>query len=160
MDHVAGYVRQAEIAPAVTVCELGVVDTQKVQDGRMQVVHVDRFVDGFPAEVVGGTVGHATFHTSAGQPHGEAVGVVIAAIVSLSAHESAAHLDHGRAAELGTANNQGLIEKPARFQILDQSRERLIGIATGFAVKLDIEVMVPGVALGVLDLHHANTTLH
>src|SRR5262249_8519395 len=37
----ARHVRQSEIAPAIPIGQLGVVDAEQVEDGGVQVVHVD-----------------------------------------------------------------------------------------------------------------------
>src|SRR6202043_2273971 len=103
VNHVPGHVGQPEIAAAVTVGQFGVIDAQQIQNCGVQVVHMDAFVDYFPAEIVRLPVDHSALHAAAGQPHGEAVRIVVAAVVHLAAHESAAHLDHGRPAELGAA---------------------------------------------------------
>ncbi len=38
LDHVAGHIRQTEIAPIVTIGEFGVVKSQQRQDGRVQIM--------------------------------------------------------------------------------------------------------------------------
>ena len=58
----------------------------------VQVVDVDPVLDDVEAEVVGLAERDARLDAAAGQPHGEGVGVVVAAVV--------AALDHRRAAEL------------------------------------------------------------
>ena len=59
---------------------------------------------GAEAEVVGAADGVAGFHAAAGHPHGEAGGVVVAAI---------AFLAHGGAAELAAPDDEGFIEQAA-----------------------------------------------
>ena len=41
LDDVAVDVRQAEVAPAVGVCQARVIDPQQMQQGRVEIVHVD-----------------------------------------------------------------------------------------------------------------------
>jgi hypothetical protein len=57
-----------------------VVEAQKVEDRGVQVVDVDRFLDGLEAELVGGAMDRSPLHAAAGQPGGEAVVVVVAAV--------------------------------------------------------------------------------
>jgi len=57
-----------------------VVEAQKVEDRGVQVVDVDRFLDGLEAELVGGAMNVAALHAAACQPGGEAVVVVVAAV--------------------------------------------------------------------------------
>src|SRR5579883_2990127 len=52
--------------------EAFVVDAQAVQNGGVQVVHVDRLVDHVVAEVVGLAVDLPSFDSAAGHPHGKA----------------------------------------------------------------------------------------
>ena len=47
------YIRQAEIAAGVAVGEAEVVDAEKVEDGGMEIVHVDFVLHGVVAELVG-----------------------------------------------------------------------------------------------------------
>ena len=56
-------------------------------------------------------------------------------------------------------HDDGFVEEAARFQVLDERREGLIRVVARLAVQLDIEVVVPRVALGVIDLHHAHAAL-
>ena len=78
--HPAVDVGQAEIAAGVAVGELFVVEAQQVQDRRVQIVDVDVVLDGREAELVGGAVDVAALHAAAGQPHREAVVIVVAAV--------------------------------------------------------------------------------
>src|SRR5580658_7644955 len=104
-------------------------------------MHMDGFVDGLPTEIVRRAVSHAALYASASQPDRKAVGIVIAAVVDLSAHETAAYFHHRRSAEFGAAHDEGFVEQAARFQILDQRGERLVGILTGLAVQFDVEMV-------------------
>jgi hypothetical protein len=53
-----------------------------MQNGGVQVVYVDRVLGGFEAEIVGGAVNHAWLYDASGQQVGEAVAVVVAAIMN------------------------------------------------------------------------------
>ena len=74
------HVGQAEVAAGVAVGELFVVEAQQVQDRGVQVVDVDLVLDRLEAELVGRAVDVAALDAAAGQPHGEAVVVVVAAV--------------------------------------------------------------------------------
>src|SRR5260370_2679625 len=125
----------------------------------MEVMDMHRLVDDLPAEVVGSAIGHSALDASAGQPNGESMRVVVAAVVRLAAHEAASHFYDGRPAEFGAAYNQRLVEEPPGFQVLDEGGKRLIRIVGVLAMQLNIKMMVPGIALGVVPLHHANAAL-
>ena len=74
-------VGETEISPAVAVGQFGVVDAHQIENGGVDVVHVDRLFDGLEAEVVGGSVGDAALYTTTGEERREGVNVVIAPLV-------------------------------------------------------------------------------
>ena len=74
------HVGQPEVAAGVAVGELLVVEAEEVQDRGVQVVDVDLLLDRLEAEFVGGAVDVAAAHAAAGQPHREAVVIVVAAV--------------------------------------------------------------------------------
>src|SRR5262245_19230720 len=125
MDYVSGDIGQAEISAAVMVSEPGMVNAQQVQNGRMQVVNVDRFVDHLESEIVGSAVDHPSFDASAGHPHCECERVVIAAVLK-SGSTVTSRFDHGRAAEFGTADHERIVKQAARFEVLDHGGEGLV----------------------------------
>src|SRR5260221_434204 len=77
---------------ALAVGEPLVVEAQEVQDGGVQVVHVDLVLHGLVAELVGRSEGVAGLDAGAGEPDGEAVGVVVAAGAVLLGVRGAAEL--------------------------------------------------------------------
>src|SRR5262249_10855006 len=79
IHHTATHIGQAEVAAAIALGQLLVVDAQQMEDGRVQVVNVNAILDGVHAELVGRPVGQAALDPSAGQEHREAGGVMIAA---------------------------------------------------------------------------------
>src|SRR6266571_3835791 len=54
------------------------VETELLQDGGVQVLHVEGVLHGGAAQLVGLADADAALDTAAGQPHREAVGVVVA----------------------------------------------------------------------------------
>ena len=86
MQDVSGDVGKPEIAAAIAIGQLSVIDAHQVQDGGVDVVDVDRLLDRLEAEFVGGAVDRAAFHRAAGQPHGESEGIVIAAALGAVRH--------------------------------------------------------------------------
>ena len=80
LDHLPVHVGQAEVAAGVAVRQLLVVEAQQVQDRRVQIVDVDLVLDGGEAELVGRAVDVPALDAAAGQPHREAVVVVVAAV--------------------------------------------------------------------------------
>src|SRR5262249_50036786 len=126
-------------------------------DRRVEVVQVDLFLDGVPAEIVGGAVGEAALCAAAGEPHGEAEGVVLAAVLSLGG---------GGAAEFAAPDDQGVVEEGAVFEVGQECGDGLIGGgAVGGELGAKAVVLVPELAtgalggLGVVELDHANAAL-
>src|SRR5688572_5625532 len=78
-NYVAVYVGEAALDAVVVVGEPFVVDTKKVEDRRVEVVDFDRLLGGFPADLVGVSVGEAVLQPGSGQPGGKGLGVVVAA---------------------------------------------------------------------------------
>src|SRR2546423_139921 len=83
VGHFAGYVGEAEIAAAVVVSELLVIEAQEVEDGRVEVVYMHAVSDRVIADFVGGSVDEAGFDAAAGHPDGVSVGIVVAAVLVL-----------------------------------------------------------------------------
>src|SRR5258706_13729569 len=75
------HVREAEVSSLKLISQLGVVDTQRAQDGRMQIVNVDRIFHDVVAVVVGLADADAGLDASAGEPHGEAAWMMIAPVI-------------------------------------------------------------------------------
>ena len=73
-------VGESEIAAGVSVGELQVVEPEQVQDGGVQVVDVDLVLSGVVAELIGRPISDSRLGSSAGQPHGESIGVVVTAV--------------------------------------------------------------------------------
>ena len=78
---------QPPVGAACPYRQACVVDSQQVQDGRVNVVHQcwSAFVRRAETESIGWAVRDATLDTATGQPRCEAVGVMIAAFASLTA---------------------------------------------------------------------------
>src|SRR5436309_155617 len=102
--HVTGHVREAEVAAAVPVGELRVIDAHQLQDCGLPVVDVHALFDGLEAEIVGGAVDDAALDAAAGEPRREAERIVIAAGVEAAA--AGADFRDRRAAELRTADDE------------------------------------------------------
>ena len=109
------------IASIVEVRQFFVIKPEQMQNGGVQVADVPAVVHGLEAQVIRGAEGLAAFDTGAGEPRGEAFGIVIAASGVLGPR---------RAAEFARPDNEGLVEHPALLQVLDQSCNRLVRRAT------------------------------
>ena len=76
-------IRQAEITPVETIGQLRMVQPQLVQERCMDVMGVDAFLNRLVAELIGRSVLSTSLESTAGEPGGEGVGVVISAIGAL-----------------------------------------------------------------------------
>ena len=112
---------------------------------------------GLEAEVVGGAVDRAALDAAAGQPDGEAVVVVVAAELRLAV---AVELDGRRPAELAAPDDQRVVEHPALLEVGQQGGDRPVDLAGQLAVvRLDLGVVVPGLAGAVPELDVADAAL-
>ena len=126
------------------------VDAKEVEHGGVEVVDLHFVFDGFVSPFVGRAVGHPGFYAAAGEPSGEAEGVVVAAVPSLS---------EGCSAEFTRPDDEGLLENAQFFQVGDESGDRLIDGFTVFVVAIDkVAVLVPAitVATGAGEFDEAN----
>src|SRR5205823_5002394 len=97
----------------VAVGELFVVDAEHVEKSGVQVMDRDALVNGAKAEFVRGAVAGPALEAAPGHEHGEAVGVVIAAVAAFG---------DGGAAEFTAPDNGGFAQKAAAFQVANESR--------------------------------------
>ena len=79
VQHVASYIGKAEIAAAVTIGQLQVIDAHQIEDGRVDIVHVNRLLDGLESKLVRGTIDRAAFDSAAREPHRESERIVVPA---------------------------------------------------------------------------------
>src|SRR5262249_50997384 len=127
LDDVAVDVGEAEIAAGVAVGQPLVVEPQAVEQGGVQVVDVDLLLDGAEAELVGGPGGQATLDPPAGQPHREAVVVMVPAA-------QGGQFGHRGAAELAAPQDQGAVEQPAHLQVVEEGGDGAVPAAGQVAV--------------------------
>ncbi len=78
-------ISEALFAALVEVGELFVILAEEPEDGGVNIVDVHGQLNGAHAKIVGGAQGAAAFDACAGHPHGEAVGVMVAAVGALAA---------------------------------------------------------------------------
>ena len=79
-DHFAEDVSEAEVTTLMAIGEAFVVDAELMEDGSLQVVDVNGVLGNVDAVIVGLAVGDTPAHATAGEPVGEAVGMMVAAI--------------------------------------------------------------------------------
>src|SRR4051812_26782521 len=91
MDDPTGGGGQPPVPAVVREGEPSVIDAHEVEDGRVEVMHVDAVDLGAESNGVGGAMDRAPLDPGARHPAGEAVRVVVAALSPLG-HRHAAKL--------------------------------------------------------------------
>ena len=125
-DHPRGLdAGQALVEPLVAEGEPLMVEAQEPEHGGVEVVDVHGVLDDVVGELVGFAVDGPGPRAAAGHPHGEAAGVMVAAVVVVA--QAALRID--RPAELAAPDDEGLVEQPACLQVADQSPARLVDVA-------------------------------
>ena len=100
-------VRQTEVPTLEEEGELRMVDAQAVQNRRLQVVNMDRIADDVVSKIIGLAEDRAWLHASAGHPHREATGMMIATVVGFRELALAVH----GAAELAAPDDKRVVEQ-------------------------------------------------
>ena len=93
IHHLAFHIRQPEIAALETVGQLRVIEAETMENGGVQIVHVNLILGHVETEFIGLAKGHAGLDAAAGQPDGEGLWMMVAAQL---APEVGVGLDHGR----------------------------------------------------------------
>ena len=101
------------MSPLVLEGEAFVVDPKEVEYGGLQVVDMDGVFNDVHAVVVGLPVIEACFYASAGEPIGEAVGVMVPAVVGTSQLALAVY----GSPEFATPNDKRVFQHAALLQI-------------------------------------------
>ena len=137
----AVHVSETVIAALVAEGQLGVLDPQQVQQGRVQIVDVNRVFDDVEAELVGRPESDPRLDPAARHPHRESLRVVVA---SEAASERGAGLDHGRPSEFATPDHKRVLEESALLQIHHQGGGGLVDLESlGLDAVLNLRVVIP-----------------
>src|ERR1044071_1376528 len=80
VDNIPVNIGKTKIAARMPKSQPGVIETKKLEDCGVQIVDVHRIFHRLETEIVGGAMDIATANTPAGQPHREAVVIMVAAI--------------------------------------------------------------------------------
>ena len=126
MDNLTVHIRETIIASLVREDQLLMVDAQKMQDGRVEIVNMDRVLGDVVGEIICFTVHMTLLDPASSEKDAETAWVVVASVVFLG--ESALAING--TAKLTTPDHQRVVEQPAHFEILDQARSGLIDIGT------------------------------
>src|SRR5438046_6013113 len=125
VQYAAVNIGQAEIAPGIPIGELLVIEAEQVQDGRVQIVHVNLVLDRLETEFVRRAINRAAFHSPAGEPHAESVRIVVAAHLRLA---RVVQFDRRSASEFAAENDQCVLEHAALFEGPQQGADGLVDL--------------------------------
>ena len=118
-------VGEAVVAPGVVKGEALVVDAEEMEDGGVEVVDGDLVTYCVVAVVICRSVVVAGPGSSSAHPHCESVWIVIAAVVAAS-HLAIKKFAAGRAAEFTAAQDEGVLQKAPRLEVVKEGRNGLI----------------------------------
>ena len=153
VNHVTVDVGQPKGSAGMSERQSFMIDSQQMQDRRLDIVHMDGIFNRMKSEVIGATDRLSHSDSSTRHPHGEGLGVMVA---SLGSPQRRARFHHRRSPEFTTPNHQGILEHSALFQILNQRGTRLVGLSTLVAHTLfHVAVVIP---TRVIDLDKPDTS--
>src|SRR6516164_9484904 len=122
------------IATVIQVSQLLVIEPEAMQDCCMDIMHVNAILDGVETNFVGCTVGDSAFDPAAGEPHREAVWIVVPAIAAFA---------HWRTAEFTAPNYKRAVQHSAPLEVLQESGDRFVALAAIAAViAFDVAVRI------------------
>lgn len=123
------------------------IQSQLVQDRRVEIMDVDPVVDGLETEVVRFSVGHAPLDASARHPHRETIMVMVPAVAVFGCRCSS---------EFTAPDDQSFLQHPSPLQILEQCCDGLVDVLTQVLhLIIVVVVSIPGLTISVVDLSKA-----
>ncbi len=141
---------QANVESLVLNREKLVVDSQAVQDRRIQIVDVDRVRGDVVTELIRFAVDDASFHAAAGQPDAKAARMMIPAVVGVRERSLRVH----RAAEFAAPDDERVFEESPLLEILNERCRGLIGVSALLRDFFgEVRVLVPA---HVIELNEAD----
>src|SRR5579862_9123244 len=117
LNHPPMHQRQPFAPAKMRVGELVLVEAELVEDGGVDVAEVVAVLDGVEADVVGGADDLAAFDAAAGEPHGEAEVVMVAATAGGA---GGAAFGFGGTAEFAAPEEERAVQEAAAFQVFDE----------------------------------------
>ena len=100
------------------------VDSKQVQDGGLQVMHVNTVLGNVVAVRISSSVGRSCFYPSTGHPHGKTSRVVVAAKIVCGEFALAIV----SATEFAAPDDECVIEQVSLFEVLDEGSRCLVGL--------------------------------
>ena len=113
------HVGQSKLAAGMKRGQSFMVQAQKMQDCRLQVVHMNRFIDNIESQLIGGPPCQTSFDSAPRQPHRKGLGMMIPAE---TAPQGGVRFHHRCPTEFTTPDNKRFIQQPMPRQILHEGR--------------------------------------
>ena len=127
------------------------IDSEQVEDRGVKVPDMDGIFDDVVGKIVGLAVDGACVDAAACHPHGKTAWVMIASVVFVG--ESALGIDG--ATEFAAPDDEGFVEEPALFEVVDEAVGGLVDVAAlGGHASSYVAVVIPVV---VVDLNKPDT---
>src|SRR5258708_17815154 len=104
------------------ICKAFMIDSETMEDGRLQIVNVHRIGDNVVAVVVGLTDRDSGLDAAAGHPDRKTSRMVVAAVIRFG--QTSLAVDG--ASEFPAPDDQRIVEQAPLLQILDQRRPALV----------------------------------
>lgn len=151
LDHGAARVGQSGLSAFVEEGQPGVIESEKVKNGRVQIVDMNAIDLGAKADGIGGAVGDSALDAAAGKKNGEAVRVVISPFSAFG---------HRHSAEFAAPNDEGLLQQPATLEVFEKAGDRSIDPAAHRRmIFLDVLMRVPPTDVARIELNESSTAL-
>ena len=127
IDHPAVHVGQTVVPSLKAIGQSFVIETQQMENGRLQVMNVDRVLGDRKSKLIGESVLEASLHFPSRHPHGVGVGIVIAA---QNAGLGGSSLAEGSATEFPPQITKVSSRSPRCFKSLIKAETGLSMVAT------------------------------
>src|SRR5687767_7171142 len=119
------HIRKPEIPALKSERQLRVLDAQQMQNGRMQIMHVNTVLNRIKPKLIRLPNDRAAPYTTARQPHSECIDMMVAP-------RRIAVFAHWGAAKFAAPNHQRVIQQTPRLEVLDQRRLSLVHVVANF----------------------------
>jgi hypothetical protein len=150
------YVSQSEIAAGVVPCQASMVEAHQVQQRGMQVVNVHAIFNRPIAKFVRAAPRHSTADSTAREPHGKSVMIMIAAGRYATANR---YFNCRCSAKFSATDDDRVVQESSLSKIGEQSRDGGVSFLTQTPMLAsNVSMRIPWLNIAVIALHHANTS--
>ena len=116
--HMTMHIGQTKIPAVITIGQLLMIQPHLMQQRGMQIMHVHLILHGIVAKLIGSAMNMTRLESAAGEPGGEAAGVVVSA--------GAVLFGVGGSAELAAPPDERVFEEAALFEVGEEGADRSV----------------------------------